>query len=102
MADLLLQNSKGKTWCEPSLSFGMQTGTVRTPDIGAVAVFMKAVWGCVPGNGAAYLRENKQAKAKGMTTGSQESRGQDSNLRQGRFANVRLKPLSHPGIKFLL
>jgi len=29
MADLLLQNSKGKTWCEPSLSFGMQTGTVK-------------------------------------------------------------------------
>src|SRR5271166_7110893 len=29
MADLLPQNSKEKTWCEPSLSFGMQTGTVK-------------------------------------------------------------------------
>jgi hypothetical protein len=33
MADLLLQNSKEKTWCELSLSFGMQTGTVKTPDL---------------------------------------------------------------------
>jgi hypothetical protein len=38
MADLSLQNSQEKTWGELSLSFGMPTGTVKTPDFAGATI----------------------------------------------------------------